>query len=82
MNGPFDVLGNVNYETYTLSNLNGNVAIVSNDELYCSYFNESGAASSGAFYSGFSSPPELPTENTGLGLYGYCAPNLGLQPAT
>jgi len=78
MNGPFDVLGNVNYETYTLSNLNGNVAIVSNDELYCSYFNESGAASSGAFYSGFSSPPELPTENTGLGLYGYCAPNLGL----
>ena len=78
VNGPFNVLGNVDYQTYTISNLNGNVAIVSNDELYCSYFNESGAASSGAFYSGFSSPPDIPNDNIGAGLYGYCAPNLGL----
>ena len=78
VNGPFNVLGNVDYQTYTISNLIGNVAIVSNDELYCSYFNESGAASSGAFYSGFSSPPDIPTENIGAGIYGYCAPNLGL----
>ena len=78
VNGPFNVLGNVDYQTYTISNLIGNVAIVSNDELYCSYFNESGAASSGAFYSGFSSPPEIPTNNIGAGIYGYCAPNLGL----
>ena len=78
VNGPFNVLGNVDYQTYTISNLIGNVAIVSNDELYCSYFNESGAASSGAFYSGFSSPPDIPNDNIGAGLYGYCAPNLGL----
>ena len=78
VNGPFNVLGNVDYQTYTISNLIGNVAIISNDELYCSYFNESGAASSGAFYSGFSSPPDIPTEIIGAGIYGYCAPNLGL----
>ena len=54
---------------------------VSNDELYCSYFNQSGAASSGAFYSGFSSPPEVPTEIIGPELYDYCAPNLTLATA-
>ncbi|MDA9887295.1 IgGFc-binding protein [Flavobacteriaceae bacterium] len=78
LSGPFDVLGNVDYQTYVLSNLNGDVSIVSNDELYCSYFNQSGAASSGAFYSGFSSPPEIPTKIIGLELYDYCAPNLTL----
>jgi len=78
VNGPFNVVGNIDYQSYTISNLIGDVAIVSNDELYCSYFNESGAASSGAFYSGFSSPPDIPTKNIGAGLYGYCAPNIGL----
>jgi hypothetical protein len=81
LSGPFDVLGNVDYQTYVLSNLNGDVSIVSNDELYCSYFNQSGAASSGAFYSGFSSPPEVPTEIIGPELYDYCAPNLTLATA-
>ena len=77
--GPFNVTGNANYVSYIISNLNGNVSIISNDELYCSYFNQSGSASSGAFYSGFSSPPEIPNENNGPGLYGYCAPYLGLE---
>lgn len=81
LSGPFDIIGNVNYQTYVLSNLNGNVSIVSNDELYCSYFNQNGAASSGAFYSGFSSPPEVPTEIIGPELYDYCAPNVMLTTA-
>ena len=79
MSGPFDVLGNVDYQSYVISNLNGNVSLVGNDELYCSYFNQNGAASSGAFYSGFTSPPEFPTEIISSGLYGYCLPNLGLS---
>ncbi len=60
--GPFNVTGNANYVSYTISNLSGNVSIISNDELYCSYFNQSGSASSGAFYSGFSSPPDIPVQ--------------------
>ena len=77
--GPFNVIGNANYVSYTISNLSGNVSIISNDELYCSYFNQSGSASSGAFYSGFSSPPDIPVQNDGPGLYGYCAPYLNLE---
>ena len=79
ISGPFNVTGNANYISYTISNLNGNVSIISNDELYCSYFNQSGSASSGAFYSGFSSPPDTPIKNDGPGLYGNCAPYLNLE---
>ena len=77
--GPFNVTGNANYVSYTISNLSGNVSIISNDELYCSYFNQNGSASSGAFYSGFSSPPEIPVKNDGPGIYGYCAPYFNLE---
>ncbi len=77
--GPSAVTGNVNYVTYTISGLLGNVSVFSNDELYVNYFNESGAAASGGFYSGFSSPPEKPTEINDGSVFGYCAPNLSLQ---
>lgn len=77
--GPNPVTGNVNYVTYTISDLIGNVSVFSNDELYVNYFNESGAAASGGFYSGFSSPPEKPTEINDGSVFGYCAPNLSLQ---
>jgi len=77
--GPFNVTGNANYVSYTISNLSGNVSIISNNELYCSYFNQNGSASSGAFYSGFLSPPEIPLKNDGPGIYGYCAPYFNLE---
>ena len=77
--GPNPVTGNVNYVTYTISDLIGNVSVFSNDELYVNYFNESGQAASGGFYSGFSSPPEKPTEINDGSVFGYCAPNLSLQ---
>lgn len=51
----------------------------SNDELYVNYFNVSGAAASGGFYSGFSSPPAKPSEINDGSVFGYCAPNLSLQ---
>ena len=77
--GPSAVTGNVDYVTYTITGLLGNVSVFSNDELYVNYFNESGAAASGGFYSGFSSPPERPTEINDGSVFGYCAPNLSLQ---
>jgi len=77
--GPSAVTGNADYVTYTITGLLGNVSVFSNDELYVNYFNESGAAASGGFYSGFSSPPERPTEINDGSVFGYCAPNLSLQ---
>ena len=77
--GPSAVTGNVNYVTYTITGILGNVSVFSNDELYVNYFNVSGAAASGGFYSGFSSPPEKPTEINDGSVFGYCAPNLSLQ---
>ena len=64
--GPFDVDGNTNYETYRVSDLNGNVAVKSSEELYCAYFNYDGFATSGSFYSGFPSAPEINFDNAPL----------------
>ena len=55
--GPEAVEG-TDYKAYILANLSGNVSINSTDELYCSYYNQNGAATSGGFYSGFISQPE------------------------
>ena len=50
--GPFEVIG-TGYETYKVLDLTGDVAIQGSGELYCAYFNQNGAATSGSFYSGF-----------------------------
>lgn len=55
--GPESVQG-ADYKAYILQNLSGNVSINSSEELYCSYFNQNGAATSGGFYSGFVAQPE------------------------
>ena len=68
---------NDRYETYKIINLEGNVKIVSNGELYCAYYNENNARASGAFYSGFSTPPDPPVATPGSS--GNCLPNLNLQ---
>ncbi|PQJ78506.1 T9SS type B sorting domain-containing protein [Polaribacter porphyrae] len=78
--GPFNVDGNPNYVTYKLINLQGNISIESNQELYCAYFNQNGAASSGSFYSGFPSNPEINFNKTVTAL-GNCIPNVTLQAA-
>ena len=41
------------YQINRLDNLSGDVAVLGSDELYVSYYNVNQAASSGAFYSGF-----------------------------
>ena len=73
------VTANTSYVTYSVSGLEGDVSIFSNDELYVKYFNKSGAATSGGFYSGFDSSGNL---NTSLGKIDasldFCLPNANL----
>jgi hypothetical protein len=68
--GPFDIDGNPDYVTYKVSNLSGDVSINSDNELYCAYFNQNGVATSGSFYSGFISIPEINFE-TNISTLGY-----------
>ncbi|WP_296635525.1 T9SS type B sorting domain-containing protein [Polaribacter sp.] len=78
--GPINVTGNSNYVTYKVSGLSGNIKVESNQELYCAYFNKNGAATTGAFYSGFPSAPEI-NFNTTVATLGSCIPNVTLQAA-
>ena len=57
--GPSDVVGNDSYVTYIVKKLTGDISVKSDDELYVAYFNYSGAATTGGFYSGFAEPPEI-----------------------
>ena len=75
---PQDVTGNTNYVTYKLSGLTGDVSIESSGELYCAYYNFNGAATSGSFYSGFPSAPEI-NLNTSVATLGTCIPNTTLS---
>ncbi|WP_405567473.1 IgGFc-binding protein [Polaribacter sp. Asnod6-C07] len=82
--GPFaidiDNDGIADYETYKVTNLTGNISVDSSDELYCAYFNVNGAATSGSFYSGFPTAPEI-NFNTTVSTLGNCIPNLTLEAA-
>jgi len=75
---PQDVIGNTNYVTYKLLGLTGDVSIESSGELYCAYYNFNGAATSGSFYSGFPSAPEI-NLNTTVQTLGTCIPNVTLS---
>lgn len=74
------VTGNPSYITYKVKGIRGNITVESDDELYCAYFNYSGAATSGSFYSGFPSPPEINFEAEFVTL-GNCIPNVTLEAA-
>lgn len=82
--GPFaidiDNDGTADYETYQVTNLTGNVSVESSEELYCAYYNVNGAATSGSFYSGFPSSPEINFDTTVTTLNN-CIPNVTLQAA-
>ncbi len=75
---PSNVEGNTNYVTYKVTGLNGNVSVESDDELYCAYFNYNGAATSGSFYSGFPTAPEI-NFNTSFQTLGNCIGNITLE---
>ncbi|WP_052143622.1 T9SS type B sorting domain-containing protein [Wocania ichthyoenteri] len=78
--GPSTVLGKPDYVTYKVLGLFGNVSVQSSDELYCAYFNYNGAATSGSFYSGFPSAPEINFDAQFVTL-GNCIPNITLSAA-
>lgn len=78
--GPSAVLGKTDYETYRITGLTGNVSVQGDDELYVAYFNVSGAATSGSFYSGFPSNPEINFDLQFTAL-GNCIPNVTLEAA-
>jgi gliding motility-associated-like protein len=78
--GPSTVNGNPNYVTYKVTGLKGDVSVESSEELYCAYFNRNGFATSGSFYSGFPSAPEI-NFNTTVSSLGNCIPNVTLQAA-
>lgn len=78
--GPFDVTGNTEYETYKVLGLTGDVSVQSDNELYCAYFNYNGAATSGSFYSGFPTAPEINFEADFVTL-GNCIDNITLEAA-
>ncbi|WP_136479829.1 T9SS type B sorting domain-containing protein [Cognatitamlana onchidii] len=78
--GPSPVIGNANYITYKVTGLTGNVSVQGNDELYVAYFNVNGSATSGSFYSGFPSPPEI-NFDAEFATLGNCIPNVTLEAA-
>lgn len=78
--GPNIVIGKTGYVTYKVTGLTGNISIQSSDELYCAYFNFNGQATSGSFYSGFPSPPEINFAPQFVSL-GNCIPNVTLKAA-
>lgn len=80
VSGPFDVTGKTDYVTYRVIGLSGNIKIQSDQELYGAYFNRNSNATTGAFYSGFLSPPEI-NFNPEVTNIGNCIPNVTLEAA-
>lgn len=76
--GPTSVAGKPNYVTYKVKGLTGDVSVKSTDELYAAYFNINGSASSGSFYSGFLSPPDLSFSFT-TAMLGNCISSDGIS---
>ncbi|NMH86484.1 T9SS type B sorting domain-containing protein [Flavivirga algicola] len=78
--GPNAVDGKPDYVTYKVTGLSGDISVESSDELYCAYFNFNGAATSGSFYSGFPSAPEI-NFDAQFATLGNCIPNITLEAA-
>ena len=78
VNGPFAVIGNTNYVTYTFEGLNGNISVFSSEQVYLSYYGTSGAATYGGFYSGFTFKPEVVFQPV-AGSNSNCIPNVNLE---
>lgn len=78
VNGPFNVIGNPDYVTYTFDGLNGNISVFSSEQVYLSYYGTSGAATYGGFYSGFTFRPEVVFQPV-AGSSSNCIPNVNLE---
>ncbi|GAA4281244.1 T9SS type B sorting domain-containing protein [Gaetbulibacter aestuarii] len=78
--GPFPVPGKADYVTYKVLNISDIVTVECSEELYCAYFNYNDAATSGSFYSGFPSPPEI-NFTPDFNALGICLGNITLEVA-
>ncbi|MCB4798956.1 T9SS type B sorting domain-containing protein [Neotamlana laminarinivorans] len=78
--GPSTVSGNSAYVTYKVTGLTNNISVQGDDELYVAYFNVNGSATSGGYYSGFPTAPEI-SFDTQFATLGHCIPNVSLEAA-
>jgi hypothetical protein len=78
INGPTAVTGNVDFVTYSITGLTGNVGAFSTSPLYMAAYGTDGAATFGGYYSGFTFKPEISFSVTGLN----CIPNVQLSVNT
>jgi gliding motility-associated-like protein len=76
--GPSSVLGNPNYECYIITGLTGNVSVFSTGQLYLTAYGNSGAATFGGYYSGFTFRPEITFQQLNVALDN-CLPNVELS---
>ncbi|RTY68204.1 T9SS type B sorting domain-containing protein [Flavobacterium sp. LB2P53] len=75
---PKDVIGNVLYETYTVTGLTGDISVFSTKQVYVSYFGSNSAATYGGYYSGFDTKPEIVSDNIAV-TSSNCIPNVVLK---
>ena len=75
---PQTITGNPNFVKYTVSGLNGNIAVKSTKQVYVSYFATNGAATYGGYYSGFDLKPEIVSDKLAIGTSS-CIPNVVLK---
>lgn len=75
--GPFEVIGNPNYVSYTLNGLTGNISVISTKSVYLSYYGSNNAATYGGYYSGFTFKPEVTFSTVNLE-GNNCIPNVSL----
>jgi gliding motility-associated-like protein len=72
------ILGNLNFVSYSVPNLTGNIAVKSTKQVYVSFYSSNGAATYGGYYSGFDTKPEI-TSKVNVGATSSCIPNVVLK---
>ena len=82
IDGPKSVTGNPDYVTYTIFGLTGNISVFSTAELYIAAYGNSGAATLGGYYSGFTFKPEVVFSKANTSSTGNCTPNINLSVST
>lgn len=78
VDGPYAVVGNPGFETYTITGLEGNVSVFSTTQLYLASYGSSEAATFGGFYSGFTFKPEVAFDRVDVN-QDNCIPNITLS---
>lgn len=76
--GPFAIIGNTDYVTYSVTGLSGNISVESTTELYLAAFGTNNNATFGGYYSGFTFKPEITLGQVLVGTSN-CIPNVKLK---